>query len=84
MGVVLKTIRQQFDSKYVSLHTQKIHCLANLIATSNLDADGLKQQKTTLGSIPVSQEQEMEITVGSGSPKLTWPFSNLQLLSINV
>lgn len=32
--------------------------------------DGLQQQKTTLGSTPVRQEQENEATIHTGSPKL--------------
>ncbi len=34
------------------------------------EVDGLQQQRTTQGSTPVSQEQETEVTVGTGSPKL--------------
>ena len=33
-----------------------------------LEVDGLQQQKITSGSIPVSQNQESEATVGAGSP----------------
>ncbi|XP_029107709.1 antigen WC1.1-like [Scleropages formosus] len=36
---------------------------------SNLEADGL-QQKTTLGSTPISQIKKVEAAVGTGSPKL--------------
>lgn len=38
--------------------------------TSNLDVNELQQQKTTQGSTPVSQEQESEAAVGSGSVNL--------------
>ncbi len=38
--------------------------------TSNPEADGLQQQKTTPGAAPVSKEQETEATIRTGSPKL--------------
>ncbi len=38
--------------------------------TSNPEADGLQQQKTTQSAAPVSKEQEMEATILTGSPKL--------------
>ncbi len=38
--------------------------------TSNPEADGLQQQKTTPGAAPVSYEQETEATIRTGSPKL--------------
>ena len=34
--------------------------------TSDLEADGLHQQKTTLGYNPVGQEQKSEAAVGTG------------------
>ncbi len=37
---------------------------------SNPEADELQQQKTTQGAAPVSQEQETEDTIHTGSPKL--------------
>ncbi|KAF7659192.1 hypothetical protein LDENG_00001830 [Lucifuga dentata] len=37
---------------------------------TNLEANGLQQQKTTLGSSPVSQEQKSEATAGTDSLKL--------------
>ena len=38
--------------------------------TSNLEADGLQQEKTMSGSTSDSQEQKAEAAVGTGSPKL--------------
>lgn len=37
--------------------------------TTNLEVYGLQEQKTTTGSAPVSQEQESDATVGTGSLK---------------
>lgn len=37
---------------------------------SNLEADGLEQQKTTMGFTLVSQERKSEAVVDKGSPKL--------------
>lgn len=37
---------------------------------SNLEAAGFQQQKTTLVSTPVTQEKEIETTVGTGSTKM--------------
>lgn len=47
--------------------------------TSNTEADGTQQQKTLLGSTPVSQEQESEAAVGTGQkPKLDgWRLDNV-------
>lgn len=38
--------------------------------TSNLEADGLQEQKITPGATPVSEEQETEAIIRTGSPKL--------------
>ena len=48
---------------------------------SNLEADGLQQQKTMSGFTSVSQEQKAEATVGTGSPKLdSWRLEKCSLV----
>ena len=37
---------------------------------SNLKANGLQEQKTALGSAPVSEEKKSEAAMGTGSPNL--------------
>ncbi len=58
----------------IQITTRYIQGMQNTISefpnTLNAEADGVQQQKTTVGAAPVSYGQETEATIRTGSPKL--------------